>query len=77
MERDKVYLEHIVEAVKRIKKYTDKITVDEFKKDPLVQDGVVRQLEIIGEAARIVSEASRRKRLPGRAPIHTPAHCGA
>ena len=61
MDRDKVYLEHIIEAVKRIKNYTSEIAVDDFKKDPLVQDGVVRQLEIIGEAARVVSEATKKK----------------
>lgn len=61
MDRDKVYLEHIIEAVRRIKNYTSEITVDDFKKDPLVQDGVVRQLEIIGEAARVVSEATKKK----------------
>jgi uncharacterized protein with HEPN domain len=61
MDRDKLYLQHIVEAIKKIRQYTEGITVDDFKKDALVQDGVVRQLEIIGEAARVMSEATKKK----------------
>ena len=61
MDKDKLYLQHIVGAIKRIKEYTEKITVDDFKKDLLIQDGVVRQLEIIGEAARVISEETKKK----------------
>ncbi len=61
MDRDKLYLEHIIEAIGRIKRYTDGMTVENFKKDPLIQDGVVRQLEIIGEAARVISETTKTK----------------
>jgi uncharacterized protein with HEPN domain len=61
MDRDKLYLQHIVEAIKKIRTYTEGITVDDFKKDVLRQDGVVRQLEIIGEAARVISEETKKK----------------
>jgi len=61
MDRDKLYLQHIVEAIKKIRQYTEGITVEDFKKDALIQDGVVRQLEIIGEAARVMSEATKKK----------------
>jgi uncharacterized protein with HEPN domain len=61
MDRDKLYLQHIVESIKKIRQYTEGITVEDFKKDPLIQDGVVRQLEIIGEAARVMSEETKKK----------------
>ena len=61
MDRDKLYVQHIVEAIKKIRQYTKGITVEDFKKDALIQDGVVRQLEIIGEAARVMSEATKKK----------------
>ncbi|HUC02268.1 MAG TPA: DUF86 domain-containing protein [Candidatus Paceibacterota bacterium] len=61
MDRDKLYLQHIVEAIKKIRQYTGGISVEDFKKDALIQDGVVRQLEIIGEAARVMSEETKKK----------------
>lgn len=45
------YLRHIKKAITRIAEYTLDMTIDQFKKNHLVQDGVIRQLEIIGEAA--------------------------
>ena len=48
----KLYLDDILEATKRIEKYTKKLTLAKLKKDELTVDGVVRNLEIIGEAAK-------------------------
>jgi len=47
-----LYLDDIVEAAKRSEKYTKSLTLEELKKDTLILDGVVRNLEIIGEAAK-------------------------
>lgn len=52
MRDDKFYLSDILEAVKRIEKYTKGLTLGKLKKDDLVVDGVVRNLEIIGEAVK-------------------------
>lgn len=38
------YLEHILEAVKRIDEYTDDMVELTFLKNKLVQDGVIRNL---------------------------------
>ncbi len=48
----KLYLDDILEAVKRIEEYTKGLPLEKMKKDTLVLDGVVRNLEIIGEAAK-------------------------
>lgn len=56
-----MYLKHIVEAVGKIRTYTDGFTFETFKADALCEDGVVRELEIIGEAARMISEATKKK----------------
>lgn len=45
------YLLHIQEAIGFIESYINGITFDQFKEDHKTQDAVVRQLEIIGEAA--------------------------
>lgn len=52
MREYKLYLDDILEASKRIEKYIKGMTLEKLKKDTLVIDGVVRNLEIIGEAAK-------------------------
>jgi len=57
-ERAQDYLEHILEALERIQRYTFGKTSDEFIASTLLQDGVLRNLSIIGEAAhRLLAEA--------------------
>ena len=48
----KIYLEDIIESIRKIEKYTKGISYEEFAKNDLVIDGVVRNLEIIGEAVK-------------------------
>ncbi|MBI2308435.1 MAG: DUF86 domain-containing protein [Rhodocyclales bacterium] len=53
--RDADYLEHIQDAIARIGRYTaDKVEAD-FLGNELIQDGVIRNLEIIGEAVTKLS----------------------
>jgi len=48
---DAVYLHHILDAIGRIEDYSKEIAFHEFLQRVLLQDGVIRQLEIIGEAS--------------------------
>ena len=53
MSRDEaVYLKHIFDAISRIGEYVQGVEEPNFKQNYLVQDGVIRQLEIIGEAVK-------------------------
>ena len=52
---DIVYLRHILDAIDRIEEYLDNVDHEVFSKKLLIQDGVIRQIEIIGEAAKKVS----------------------
>ena len=45
------YLEHILAAIERVNRYTKEADVVIFLSDELMQDAVVRNLEIIGEAS--------------------------
>lgn len=49
------YLEHILEAMQRIFSYTEDITELTFTENKLIQDGVIRNLEVIGEACRNIT----------------------
>lgn len=57
----KLYLDDILEAIKRIEKYTKGLTLRSLKKDDLTIDGVVRNLEIIGEAAKNIPGQVKQK----------------
>lgn len=46
-----LYLEHIVTAIERINRYTREASITMFLHDELMQDAVIRNLEIIGEAS--------------------------
>ncbi len=57
---DRVYLYHIADAVARASSYIAGLDEVAFAASPLVQDGVIRQLEIIGEATRHISRTFRK-----------------
>jgi len=57
MRRDpRLYLEDILEAIAQIGEYTSGFDYAEFAQDRKTQDAVVRNLEIIGEAAGRLQE---------------------
>jgi uncharacterized protein with HEPN domain len=56
-----LYLRHIVDAIDLVHAYLQDVDESIFKKKSLIQDGVIRQLEIIGEAARHLSKEFRRR----------------
>jgi uncharacterized protein with HEPN domain len=45
------YLDHMLQAVRRITRYATGLTQAEFLQDEKTQDAVVRNFEVIGEAA--------------------------
>ena len=52
MKEDKVYLDHILDCINNIVSYTEGMDEDTFNKNFLVQDAVVRNFQIIGEATK-------------------------
>jgi uncharacterized protein with HEPN domain len=60
------YPGHILQAIERINTYTDKMDEIDFIHNQLVQDAVIRNIEIIGEAARNIQ-----KEQPAFAKRHT------
>jgi uncharacterized protein with HEPN domain len=45
------YLDHILEAIHRITRYTKDVSEIAFLENEQIQDAVIRNIEIIGEAA--------------------------
>ena len=71
-ERDELYLDHILEAIAAIERYTAGGR-KAFFSDDMIQSAVVRQLEIIGEAVKNLSTelTSRETDVPWRQAART------
>jgi uncharacterized protein with HEPN domain len=60
MPRDyKVYADDILEAIGKIKRFTDGIDRETFSQDEKTFDAVIRNLEVIGEAIKKIPEDVR------------------
>ena len=55
------YLDHIMEAINKINKYSKGMDSHEFLKNTLVQDATVRNIEIIGEAVKNLPHDFKKK----------------
>ena len=65
MPRDsRVYLEDILASLQKVKAYTDGLSLPVFLQDDKTFDAVVRNLEVIGEAAKHLPNEAR-KSIPG------------
>jgi uncharacterized protein with HEPN domain len=56
---DSVYLQHILDAIIKVESYLQNVDEAAFFTNSLVQDGVIRQIEIIGEATKRLSDELR------------------
>ena len=56
-----IFLLHIESSLQKILQYLENVTKEEFFSNPLVQDAVVRNYEIIGEATKHISDDLRIK----------------
>jgi uncharacterized protein with HEPN domain len=60
MKRDEtVYVRDILDAIAKVEMYLLNIDETAFRQSSLIQDGVIRQIEIIGEATRRLSHSFR------------------
>ena len=57
--RQEDILSDIEQAIKRILFYMENLTIEEFYQDIRTQDAVTRNIEIIGEAAKMVDEETK------------------
>ncbi|MEW6287984.1 MAG: DUF86 domain-containing protein [Chloroflexota bacterium] len=59
--RDLTYLGDILDAIKRIESYLRGVKKEEFLDNHMMQDAVMHQIEIIGEASNNVSDEFQEK----------------
>jgi uncharacterized protein with HEPN domain len=56
---DKIYFYDMLKASKKILEFTGGMNEDDFKASELHQNAVIRLIQVIGEAARLVSDSSK------------------
>ena len=55
----KVYVLHVLDCIESIQRYTKGFLKNDFLKSKLVQDAVIRNLEVIGEAVKQINDDVR------------------
>jgi len=57
---DLVYIDHILDCIRKINEFSHGLSLKEFKTNELVQDAIIRNIEIIGEASKRISSDTKR-----------------
>ena len=71
MWRDDAYMLDMLLAARKVENFTGGVSWEKFKADDLLQNAVMRQIQIIGEAARKISQQYKdlRPQIPWQAII--------
>jgi len=56
---DLAYVEHILDCIRKIKEFSEGLSFKEFSSNELVQDAIIRNIEIIGEASKKISSDTK------------------
>jgi uncharacterized protein with HEPN domain len=52
---DLAYVQHILDCIRKINEFSEGLSLRDFKKNEMVQDAIIRNIEIIGEASKKIS----------------------
>ena len=64
MEKDRAYVRHILDSISAIEGFISGVTYEKLTENKLLQNGIIRELEVIGEASKKLSEEFKAS-LPG------------
>ncbi|MFM2226229.1 MAG: hypothetical protein RJA07_2431 [Bacteroidota bacterium] len=56
-----IYVQHILTCIESIEEYTNGLSEQDFLNTKMVQDAVIRNFEVIGEASKHVNEELKEK----------------
>lgn len=60
MKDDRLYLIHISECIEHIESYTENIDKEAFLNTSLIQDAVIRNLQVMAESTQRLSERTKK-----------------
>ena len=52
---DLAYIDHILDCIRKIQRFSKGLDLKKFSEDELVQDAIIRNIEVIGEASKKIS----------------------
>lgn len=56
---DLAYIDHILDCIRKINEFSNGFSLNEFLTNELVQDAIIRNIEIIGEASKKISNETK------------------
>jgi uncharacterized protein with HEPN domain len=56
---DLAYIDHILDCIRKISEFSNGLSLKEFKTNDLVQDAIIRNIEVIGEASKKISQDTK------------------
>jgi uncharacterized protein with HEPN domain len=56
---DLAYVDHILDCIRKINDFSKDLSLRDFRKSELVQDAIIRNIEIIGEASKKISKDTK------------------
>ena len=56
---DLAYIDHILDCIRKINDFSQGLSLKQFKTNELVQDAIIRNIEIIGEASKKISPETK------------------
>jgi uncharacterized protein with HEPN domain len=59
MRRDDALLLDMLLACRKLMRFTQPLALDDFRQSDLVQSAVMREFQVLGDAARLVSDATK------------------
>ncbi len=59
MRKDEALLLDIMIAARKIERFVEGLSYEQFCNDEMAQSAVIRELQVIGEAARLISEETK------------------
>jgi len=57
---DLAYIDHILDCIRKIRHFSKGLDIKKFSEDELVQDAILRNIEVIGEAAKKISADTKK-----------------
>ena len=58
---DLIFIEHILESISAIAEFSKGITKEALLKERLKQSAIIREIEVLGEAVKNISEKTKKK----------------
>lgn len=57
---DLAYIDHILDCIRKVQRFSRGLDLKKFSENELVQDAIIRNIEVIGEASKKISTDAKK-----------------